>query len=417
MFWTLKRVGLYVSLFLNKNNPSYIFPLSQIILGSSLSDNYYLSLCPALEFLQETQEQENRKNLIISRKDLTIYPEFWNWNHLSMLISDIEVFKVALENDIPFQPDNKARFPHEYLISDLHSSKEKKLCLQWLLQKIADGSFRTIDVAAGFPSLTDTFFKYHQVLSDQDLLNYLSLLSVDASKIKKEHFIKQGRIKLHSGLDFVRIDPNSSSYARFQRNLVNESYRRSSYLIDTSVIGMQLTFRIENQETINFLQILADRQMIQLFEQKVVRVTLEYFWRVCLKYQIFLAVLFVIYTAIFSTYSVLRIRGISPEAETGMLMVSIFFSLGFIFIELLEFSGHMKAHLSNLWNYVDIISAILPLVTCCVILSKDSAERYGTGISSAIAWSLFVIYLKLISFFRLSTQTSIIAISSLKLLY
>lgn len=335
-----------------------------------------------------------------------LYPECWNWNHICILNCHIESFKTICEKGVPFRADAENMFPHEYLIVEIRPTKEKRACLKWILQKLAEGSFEMENVMNAFQSLTEVFFKYHSTLSDEDFINYLTFFSVDAALVTSERLIKQGRVKARKGYDFSALDFSSPNFAENQSKLVEESYRRSTALIETSVIGMTLSFRIEDPETAQLLHILADRNLPQLFEKVAILTLIEYFWRICKNFQLILALFFSVYALIFSVYSVYRIQGISQQHEEGILVVIMIFSISFISLEATQFSGGMRTYIMNIWNSVDVISAALPLATSLVILSRDPSNRSGSDLDTAVAWSLLAIYFKWITCFRLSDQTS-----------
>ena len=386
------------------NNTPQAVSLILRSIGTSFEGREFLGLC-VIKIFAESNNTEQMKRFIMSYSDMMLYPMAWNWNHLAVLNPKPECFVASLSKDIPVTSDSDEKLPVEYLISVKGLSKPGKQSLKHLLAQINEGNAKPENVLQGLTSLTDVVLENHSDLKESEFVNLMGLFSINGSLVSQDFEESGSLIGTEDGTSYAVVGSSIPAILRQQKKMVNTK-SGSSIPIDTKIIGLASSYEVHDKDTLNLLNIFESKASGRLFEQDAVKFWIEYFWKRARRANMFVLLAFSIYAMLFSIFSAMRGADLSKDQET--LIVSLITPLAFAFM-LMETSqafADFWGWLSEFWNWIDLISALYPLLVCTILLTglKNHVEEHTIDIHMCVC--ILVIYLKWISYLRLIDQTS-----------
>jgi len=373
-------------------NPFHELAEIYVSLYKSLPSSNILGLIQLYNYLAIANDEEK---IAYINKYPTLFISPYGWNHFHLMALEYprkQAVEACLENKIPFILDNKDLTPLHYLIK---ASNRDLGLINFVL-----GNFDEIILCSGhsqheiMSSLTDALSDI-LLLDTSQVATFLRFGAPKPKPFGTQEVTRFGTILGRKETNFTEAK-TMKFYPEIKDRLIEDT---GNTLIAVRVIAFFLNYHVYSDDMFSIVTALNKANNEDIFRTKVVSILLEYLWKGTKGFHYFLMSLFSVLMVCLSIIAVSTAQG---DRIIALEVITFVLTIFFFAYELvgLAYSG-IKEYLNDIYNYIDISSNILLIVT--ILCTWGGLE--GLGRDWLFSVTLLFHYTKWFLFFRVFDQT------------
>ena len=320
-----------------------------------------------------------------------MYPWSFNFFHIVATFCPLlNLFKICVENRVPFVADVKGKTPVHYM---LNSQQVNFSNLNYVL-----GNFFSLRGSVDIYKVSSDLYEDLPgilTLSPDLVVELLKLATGPPQSFENGEITRFGSIL---GGITKKIAPYKSTIftPEIQQEMLD---LQGNDLLSVRVLLFNMNYDLCSDEVLKLMQVLKDVENEEIFRTRAISILVDYLWDSARPYHYGLVFLSTILIVLLSIYAGKQQEHVSLGLEI-VLIIYGFLLLGYECFQL-AFAG-VRVYFSDVWNVIDILGDVFLIAT--VLMSWTHTKELGQNWIMSI--TLFMMYAKWISFFRIIDQTS-----------